>query len=146
MSPEQARGKAVDKRADIWAFGAVLFEMLTSRRAFAGEDITDTIVSVVSREPDWGALPAPTPVGLRRVLTRCLKKDARVRMRDIGEARVAERRVAGGDDSLSTGQGSRRAARAIEHAPRCCRLGVEERHGAVARAEASGSPAGAAGC
>jgi serine/threonine protein kinase len=73
MSPEQARGKAVDKRADIWAFGAVLFEMLTGRRAFPGEDITDTIVSVVSKEPDWSALPTHTPPAIRRVLARCLK-------------------------------------------------------------------------
>ena len=103
MSPEQARGKAVDKRADIWAFGAVLFEMLTSRRAFAGEDITDTIVSVVSKEPDWGALPTPTPVGLRRVLTRCLKKDAKARMRDIGEARLQiEELISGATEEMST--------------------------------------------
>ena len=88
MSPEQARGKAVDKRADIWAFGAVLFEMLTGRRAFQGEDITDTIVAVISKEPDWAALPSTTPAGLRRLLSRCLKKDAKARLRDIGEARV----------------------------------------------------------
>ena len=88
MSPEQARGKAVDKRADIWAFGAVLFEMLAGRRAFAGEEITDTIVSVVTKEPDWSALPTPMPAGLRRLLARCLKKDAKARMRDIGEARL----------------------------------------------------------
>ncbi len=88
MSPEQARGKAVDRRADIWAFGAVLYEMLTGRRAFAGEDLTDTIVSVVSREPDWNALPAATPAGLRRLLTRCLKKDAKARLQAIGDARV----------------------------------------------------------
>ncbi|MBK5297541.1 MAG: serine/threonine-protein kinase, partial [Vicinamibacteria bacterium] len=88
MSPEQARGRTVDKRADVWAFGAVLFEMLTSRRAFSGEDITDTIVSVVSKEPDWSALPAATPAGLRRLLARCLKKDPKARMRDIGEARL----------------------------------------------------------
>ncbi len=87
MSPEQAKGRPADKRSDIWAFGAVLFEMLTSRRAFPGDDITDTIVSVVSKEPDWSALPTPTPVGLRRLLTRCLRKDAKARMRDIGEAR-----------------------------------------------------------
>ena len=86
MSPEQARGKTVDRRADIWAFGAVLFEMLTSRRAFPGEDITDTIVSVVSKEPDWSALPAPAPVGLRRLLKSCLEKDAKDRLRDIGDA------------------------------------------------------------
>jgi serine/threonine-protein kinase len=88
MSPEQARGKAVDKRADIWAFGAVLFEMLTGRRAFPGEDVTDTIVSVVSKEPNWSALPTQTPPAIRRVLARCLKKDAKARMRDIGEARL----------------------------------------------------------
>ena len=87
MSPEQARGKAVDKRADIWAFGAVLFELLTGKRAFPGEDTTDTIVSIVSKEPDWSTLPALTPQPLRRLLTHCLKKDAKARMRDIGEAR-----------------------------------------------------------
>jgi serine/threonine protein kinase len=88
MSPEQARGKALDKRADIWAFGAVLFEMLTGRRAFPGEDISDTIVSVVSKEPDWSALPTQIPAAIRRVVARCLKKDAKARMRDIGEARL----------------------------------------------------------
>src|SRR5471032_1226574 len=88
MAPEQARGKSVDKRADIWAFGVVLYEMLTGRRAFPGDDITDTIVSVVSKEPDWSALPAATTVGLRRLLARCLKKEPKVRLQAIGEARV----------------------------------------------------------
>jgi serine/threonine protein kinase len=88
MSPEQARGKSADKRADIWAFGAVLFEMVTGHRAFPGEDITDTIVSVVSKDPDWRALPASAPVGLRLLLTRCLKKDVRTRLQAIGDARV----------------------------------------------------------
>jgi serine/threonine protein kinase len=88
MAPEQARGRVVDKRADIWAFGAVLFEMLTGLRAFPGEDVTDTIVSVVSKEPDWSALPASTPAALRRLIGRCLKKDPKTRLRDIGEARV----------------------------------------------------------
>jgi serine/threonine protein kinase/Tol biopolymer transport system component len=103
MSPEQARGKTVDRRADIWAFGAVLFEMLTARRAFAGEDITDTIVSVISKEPDWPALPAPTPVGLRRLLSRCLKKDPKARLRDIGEARVQiEELLSGAPEEMAT--------------------------------------------
>ena len=103
MSPEQARGKPVDRRADIWAFGAVLFEMLTSRRAFPGEDITDTIVSVVSKEPDWSALPAATPAGLRRLLVRCLKKDPKARMRDIGEAHLEiEELVSGAPEEMST--------------------------------------------
>ncbi len=88
MSPEQARGKPVDKRADIWAFGCVLFEMLTARRAFAGEDVTDTIVSVISKEPDWTALP-PDPIAVSFVLRRCLEKDPKRRLRDIGEARLA---------------------------------------------------------
>jgi eukaryotic-like serine/threonine-protein kinase len=88
MSPEQASGKLVDKRADIWAFGTVVFEMLTGRRAFAGDNISITLASVMVKEPDWGALLASTPVGLRRLLTRCLKKDATARMRDIGEARL----------------------------------------------------------
>ncbi|MGE5814855.1 MAG: protein kinase domain-containing protein [Acidobacteriota bacterium] len=89
MAPEQARGKTVDKRADIWAYGAVLYEMLTGRRAFAGEDVTDTIVSVISKEPDWSALPWSTPLSWRLLLRRCLEKDPRRRLRDIGEARLA---------------------------------------------------------
>ena len=88
MSPEQARGKPMDKRADIWAFGCVLFEMLTGRRTFAGEDVTDTIVSVVSKEPDWAALPSQAPA-MSFVLHRCLEKDPKRRLRDIGEARLA---------------------------------------------------------
>jgi Tol biopolymer transport system component len=89
MSPEQAKGRAVDKRADIWAFGAVLYEMLTGKRAFAGEDITDTIVSVISKEPDWAALSSSTPSSVRSLLRRCLDKDSKRRLRDIGEARFA---------------------------------------------------------
>src|SRR6185436_3189355 len=70
MSPEQARGKTVDRRADIWALGCVLFEMLTGTRAFRGDDATDTIVAVVSKEPDWGALPRAVPPAVRRLLRR----------------------------------------------------------------------------
>jgi len=88
MAPEQARGREVDRRADIWAFGTVLYEMLTGRRAFDGEDTTDLIVAVVTKEPDWSRLPADTPAALRRLLMRCLKKDPKARLRDIGEARV----------------------------------------------------------
>ena len=83
MAPEQARGKAVDKRADIWAFGAVLFEMLSGKLAFPGETITDVLSAVISREPDWSALPAGSPT---RLLRRCLEKDPRRRLRDIGDA------------------------------------------------------------
>ena len=77
MAPEQARGRAVDRRADIWSFGAVLYEMLSGQRAFVGEDTTDTIVAVVSKEPDWAALPANTPALIRKLLRRCLEKDRR---------------------------------------------------------------------
>ena len=103
MSPEQARGKTADKRADVWAFGAVLFEMLTGKRAFPGEDITDTIVSVVSKEPDWRTLPAATPARLRRLLAGSLKKDARARLQAIGDARVQIEELLSGapDETLS---------------------------------------------
>ena len=96
MSPEQARGKTVDKRADIWAFGCVLYEILTGRRAFDGQDLTDTIVAIVSKEPDWSALPSETPAAIRSLLRRCVEKDAKRRLRDIGEARLAI------EDALST--------------------------------------------
>ena len=89
MSPEQARGQPVDKRADIWAFGVVLFEMLTGQRLFMGETVSDTLAAVLTREIDWKALPAGTPADLHRVLRRCLDRDRRNRLRDIGEARVA---------------------------------------------------------
>src|SRR3989454_4538601 len=103
MSPEQARGKTVDKRADVWAFGAVLFEMLTGERAFPGEEITDTIVSVVSKEPGWPKLPAAAPAGLRRLLARCLRKDPKARLQAIGEARVQiEELLGGASEDLAT--------------------------------------------
>jgi predicted Ser/Thr protein kinase len=89
MSPEQARGKPIDRRADIWAFGAVFYEMLSGRPPFGGETVTDVLAAVVSREPDWSALPSNTPPHIRRLIERCLRKDARTRLRDIGEARVA---------------------------------------------------------
>jgi Tol biopolymer transport system component/tRNA A-37 threonylcarbamoyl transferase component Bud32 len=86
MSPEQARGKQVDRRADVWAFGVILFEMLTGERLFPGETVTDVIAAVVTRDPDWDRLPADTPPTLRRVLMRCLRKDPRRRLRDVGDA------------------------------------------------------------
>jgi len=86
MAPEQARGKAVDRRADIWAFGVILYEMLTGERLYAGETVTDIIAALVTRDPDWSKLPADTPVTVRRLLQRCLQKDPRKRLRDIGDA------------------------------------------------------------
>ncbi len=89
MAPEQARGKAVDRRADIWAFGAVLYEMLSGQRALKGEEVPDVLAAVLRQEIDWTALPEGTPPGVRLLLERCLDRDARQRLRDIGEARVA---------------------------------------------------------
>jgi serine/threonine protein kinase/WD40 repeat protein len=88
MSPEQAKGKPVDKRADIWAFGCVVFEMLTGQRAFDGEGVADFVVAVMTKEPAWALLPPPTPPRVVELLTRCLKKDPRDRLRDIGDARM----------------------------------------------------------
>jgi len=87
MSPEQSRGKPVDKRADIWAFGCVLFEMLSGRRPFAGTDPTETIAAIIRSDPDWSLLPAGTPSGLVRVLRRCLAKDVGGRFADIRDVR-----------------------------------------------------------
>jgi len=114
MSPEQARGKPVDKRADIWAFGVVIYEMLTGRRLFTGETVSDVLAGVLKTEIDLGALPDATPRGIRQLLGRCLARDPRSRLRDIGDARIAlEESLAGGADesgtptSLSAGRANR---------------------------------------
>jgi Tol biopolymer transport system component len=88
MSPEQARGKVVDKRADIWAFGCVLYEMLAGRRVFESDEVSDTLAAVLTKDPDWGALPAHTPAAIRRLLRRCLARDQRARLPDVGSARL----------------------------------------------------------
>ena len=89
MSPEQARGKPVDRRTDIWAFGAVLFEMLTGAKPFPGDDISQTLARVIDREPDWNALPATVSPSLASYLRRCLQKDPRQRVQAIGDVRLA---------------------------------------------------------
>ena len=89
MSPEQAKGKQVDKRADVWAFGVVLYEMLTGRRPFSGEDVSDTLAAVLRSEPEWDALPAEMRAALQNVLRLCLTKDVKLRVRDIGDVRLA---------------------------------------------------------
>ena len=103
MAPEQARGKAVDKRADIWAFGVVLYEMLTGRAAFAGDTVTDILAAVVTREPDWTALPPTTPASIRRLLARCLDEGSEA-------AAARHRRRAAGD------RGGDRARIRLRHA------------------------------
>src|SRR4029453_12269518 len=86
MSPEQARGKAADRRADIWAFGCVLYEMLTGTRAFDGEHVSETLAAVLRGQPNWGALPHDTPSAIRALLRRCLERDPRERVADLGAA------------------------------------------------------------
>jgi serine/threonine-protein kinase len=88
MAPEQARGKAVDRRADIWAFGVVLFEMLTGTQVFRGDTISDTLAAVLTRQLDWHALPSATPEPVRQLVRRCLERDVRKRLQSIGEARI----------------------------------------------------------
>jgi len=107
MAPEQARGAIVDKRADIWAFGCVLFEMLTRTRAFGGDSVADTVAQVMRSDPDWERLPADVPPSIHRVLRRCLRRDPSQRLQDIGDARleIAEESTGAGDG------GEQRAAR-----------------------------------
>ena len=110
MSPEQLKGKKVDPRSDVWAFGAVLFEMLAGRRPFPVGSFAETLVGILEREPDWGALPAGLPVSLRRLLERCLERDVGRRLQSIGEARIVlEDALAGVEAVALLGGGRRRA-------------------------------------
>lgn len=105
MSPEQARGKTIDKRTDIWAFGCVLFEMLSARKAFSGETASDTVAAILEREPPWGRLPAATPTAVRRLLRRCLEKDPNRRLRDMGDARIELEDALGAPAESELGRG-----------------------------------------
>jgi serine/threonine-protein kinase len=107
MSPEQARGLAVDKRSDIWAFGCLVYEMLTGTRAFAGATVSDAIAAVLRDEVDWGRLPRSTPHGLDRLMRRCLKQDARERLQDIGDARIELEEIAREGTSASRSDAKR---------------------------------------
>jgi serine/threonine protein kinase len=88
MSPEQARGLVLDRRTDIWAFGCLLYEMLTARKPFEGETVSDSIAAILGNEADWTALPSVTPAAIERLLRRCLQKDRRHRLADAGDARL----------------------------------------------------------
>jgi len=103
MSPEQARGRTVDRRADIFAFGCVLFELLTGRQVFSGETVSDTLAGVLRAEPEWDQLPADTPRAIVKLLRRCLDKDPKQRLRDMGEARITIERVLRGEDDPDPG-------------------------------------------
>jgi serine/threonine protein kinase len=113
MSPEQARGRPLDKRTDVWAFGCVLFEMLTGSRAFLRETVTDTFAAVVGAEPDWALLPAETPASIRRLLARCLQKDVRRRLHDIADARIELEDAMSAPSVPVTAPASRKRARPI---------------------------------
>ena len=103
MSPEQARGRPADKRADVWAFGVVLYEMLTGQPAYGGETTSDVLAKVIEREPDWAALPASTPPRLRELLNRCAKKDPKMRLQAIGDARIQiEELISGATEETAT--------------------------------------------
>jgi len=107
MSPEQAKGKPVDKRADIFAFGALLYELLSGKRAFEGETITETIAKVLESEPDWEKLPATTPWRIRDLLRKCLTKDVHDRMDGIANVRI--------DIKLALFSASQTGRRQVEH-------------------------------
>src|SRR5262245_60227094 len=115
MAPEQAKSRPADKRSDIWAFGCVLYEMLTAQRAFAGDDVSETLASVLAREPDWTALPAAVAPAIRTLLRRCLEKDRRKRVADISTARFAieEAGALGGTVSASDAEVQRRIVAAV---------------------------------
>ena len=105
MSPEQASGKTADRRADIWSFGAVAFEMLGGKMAFRGDTVSDTLAAVIRGEPEWSYLPASVPSEIQQLIRRCLNKDPRQRLQSIGEARIAIENVIEGRTAAMRGSG-----------------------------------------
>ena len=112
MAPEQAKGKPVDRRGDIYALGVVIFEMLSGRQMYSGETVTETIAQVITQAPDWNALPAGTPTAVRRILRRCLEKDPRKRFQSSGDVRIEI------EDFLSAPKSDEPGAPAVTTRPR----------------------------
>jgi len=135
MSPEQARGRTVDRRTDIWSFGCVLYECLTGAQAFAGETVSDMIALILQGEPDGARLPKDTPAKLRALLARCLEKDARQRLRDIGDARI-ELEELGGARSSSGSRMARMALSGVQEAQAVATTGLRRRTVPIALAAA----------
>ena len=131
MSPEQARGKPVDKRADIWAFGVLLHEMLTGRQLFTGDTVSDVLAAVLRQEVDWKALPPAVPAELRRLLGRCLERNPKNRLHDIADARIAI-------DELLRGADRDEPPLVVAQTPRLSRRLVDRRD--LRRARARGAP------
>ena len=142
MSPEQARGRAVDKRTDIWSFGCVLYEMLAGRRPFAGESTSDLIVAILERQVDLSRLPAETPPGVRRLLQRCLEKDVRRRLRDIADARAELDDELSGRTATATPPPSRawRLSPALAAAASYCSSAGQQSGGSLARRSIEAPP------
>jgi serine/threonine protein kinase len=122
MSPEQARGKPVDKRADIWAFGCVLYEVLTGRMAFAGPTLPDILAGILGRDPDWRVLPENTPPRIQELLRSCLEKDPRQRLRDIGDARLKLNETLTASSRATPSPLDRHSARGGSSSGACCCL------------------------
>ncbi len=135
MSPEQARGQAVDRRADIWAFGVVLWEMLTGRQLYQGETVSDVLASVLKEKPDLDALPADTPANVRRVVTRCLEKDPRQRLQWVGDARIE---LADVSDQGSGTEAIRGTGTGSAHSRRARLIGIAAVTAAIAAAVVAG--------
>jgi serine/threonine protein kinase len=144
MAPEQAKGKTVDRRADVWAFGAVLYEMLTGQPAFPGEDVTEILAAVVRAEPDWNRLPN-TPAAIRTLLRRCLAKDVRQRLQHIGEARFALEHAGDAPAEAVVAQGGAAfGRRALLLGLGCLLVGIRRRRPGGMESEACARASGAA--